>query len=866
MESDSTKTSTTELSDDDIHKDDTVEVVVTNEEDPTISLENCPDTITRPQSLPVIIEDTSEQEEGKFPKLSISSQNMDLWNNDLTLEALPDINNYRLTIQTNTRPSMPELIHGLSSKKHLSTIDIQNGRIPSADSRRGGDLEGGYESYDLQPKKLPKLQKPLGWFSGVYIPSFTNIVGTLLYLRMGYVAGQAGISVGIGIVLFSTFVIAITALSLTGICSNGKIKKGGLYYVVSRALGPQLGGCIGFIFSLANIGMAALYIVGIAEFISDLLREAGYDYVTFNEVWDNRVFSLGICAILMLIAFAGPNIENSFTYFFFSTYFISYVNWVIGTFMPVIEEQSVRGVTGYSMATLKANLYPDYRGGENVVSVFAVFFPGFTGMLASTMYVEQLSDPGADVAKGLFASIGSTAIMYIYAVFAAGATIVRDADGEMLQTLNETSNLWDKPDCASTFSCKYGLMNYHQVAELESAWRPLIIVGMLGMTISSTMTNLDQGPIIFQAACKDALFPYLKKFFAKEYGPNKEPRRAYVFFAILTMALCLIGDLNSLNEIVTNLFMVTYALVNYACFDASFARSPGWRPAFPYYNMWISLAAAIICILVMFVISIVHSIIICVIFAITMAYFHYCSPEVNWGDTNQAHMYRNALTSLQKVTNTEIHVKNYRPQIMLMSGNPASRVPLLDFAHSITKGDSLLLAAHVIPYPANEHFFQKQTQLQQFLEQWFKHNKIKGFYLNVANQSIRSGSQSFLQTAGLGKIRPNVLMIGFKNWTKLHRENIGEIDDYVGILRDAFESNYGAGILRNGEDGFDHSEELSQLQEKDINALKRSGEAEGEEGLEDAELFGTAMHVRKMSQHHHTPSFRSMLIYVNIFG
>lgn len=262
---------------------------------------------------------------------------------------------------------------------------------------------------------------------------------------------------------FSTFVIAITALSLTGICSNGKIKKGGLYYVVSRSLGPQLGGCIGFIFSVANIGMAALYIVGIAEFISDLLHEAGYDYVTFNDVWDNRVFSLAICSVLMLIAFAGPNIESSFTYFFFSTYFLSYVNWVIGTMMPVKDDQSVRGVTGFSTATLQANLFPDYRNGESVVSVFAVFFPGFTGMLASTMYVEQLADPGRDVAKGLFTSIGSTAIMYVFAVFAAGATIVRDADGETFPTLNETTNLWDKPDCAETYTCKYGLSNYHQV-------------------------------------------------------------------------------------------------------------------------------------------------------------------------------------------------------------------------------------------------------------------------------------------------------------------------------------------------------------------------------------------------------------------
>ena len=55
------------------------------------------------------------------------------------------------------------------------------------------DLESGYEAYELKPKKFPKVHKPMGWFSGVYIPTFTNIVGTLLYLRMGYVAGQAGV-------------------------------------------------------------------------------------------------------------------------------------------------------------------------------------------------------------------------------------------------------------------------------------------------------------------------------------------------------------------------------------------------------------------------------------------------------------------------------------------------------------------------------------------------------------------------------------------------------------------------------------------------------------------------------------------------
>lgn len=54
------------------------------------------------------------------------------------------------------------------------------------------------------------------------------------------------------------------------------------------------------------------------------------------------------------------------------------------------------------------------------------------------------------------------------------------------------------------------------------------------------MTNLDQGPQNFQSACKDSIFPYMK-YFAKEYGKSKTPRRAYFLLAFFTMALTLIG-------------------------------------------------------------------------------------------------------------------------------------------------------------------------------------------------------------------------------------------------------------------------------------------------------------------------------------
>lgn len=57
-------------------------------------------------------------------------------------------------------------------------------------------------------------------------------------------------------------------------------------------MGPQIGGVIGIIFSFANVGMAALYIVGIAEFMSDLLSEFKTSLTPFNQQNEIRLFSL----------------------------------------------------------------------------------------------------------------------------------------------------------------------------------------------------------------------------------------------------------------------------------------------------------------------------------------------------------------------------------------------------------------------------------------------------------------------------------------------------------------------------------------------------------------------------------------------
>ncbi|VDM73645.1 unnamed protein product [Strongylus vulgaris] len=117
-------------------------------------------------------------------------------------------------------------------------------------------------------------------------------------------------------------------------------------------------------------------------------------------------------------------------------------------------------------------------------------------------------------------------------------------------------------------------MNYFQIMEMESLWGPLITAGIFAATLSSALASLVSAPKVFQAVCKDRLFPKIG-YFAKAFGKNEEPRRAYVLTFIIAMCIIGIGDLNAIAPIISNFFLASYALINYACFDASFADSPG---------------------------------------------------------------------------------------------------------------------------------------------------------------------------------------------------------------------------------------------------------------------------------------------------
>ena len=120
---------------------------------------------------------------------------------------------------------------------------------------------------------------------------------------------------------------------------------------------------------------------------------------------------------------------------------------------------------------------------------------------------------------------------------------------------------------------------------------------------------------------------------------------------------------------------MAYALINYACFAASFTKSPGnclavpiyaslvftgWRPSFRYYNKWVSLVAGLLCLAIMFIINWWTALITIVLVIMLYSYVSYKKPDINWGSYGQAFHYTQVLRSLRKMEVVDEHVKNYR--------------------------------------------------------------------------------------------------------------------------------------------------------------------------------------------------------------
>eukprot|EP00043_Microstomoeca_roanoka_P001318 m.32135 g.32135 ORF g.32135 m.32135 type:complete len:920 (-) comp10752_c0_seq2:370-3129(-) len=610
-----------------------------------------------------------------------------------------------------------------------------------------GDELGFVGDFANEDGLLPGSQKKgLSTFFGVFVPCVLSIFSVILFLRLGFVLGQAGLIGTLVMLGVAYFVVALTILSISAISTNGIIKGGGAYYMISRSLGPEFGGSIGTIFFFANVCASALYIAGFVESLVDNFGPSSSIDALPSSHWMIFAYSSGVLLFCLIICLVGANAFARASFLIFIVVMTSVVSVFVS--FGVVGERNIDPpasnshvnttlvYTGLSQDTLRdnlnANFTVDYTTGvkQTFQSVFGVLFNGCTGIMAGANMSGDLAQPSRSIPLGTLAASGFTFLVYValFALSAAAAT-------------------------------RALLVNDYDYLEDTSLKSPLVTMGVFAATLSAALSTLIGASRILEALARDQLFgSWMLVFIGK--GNSSNPIRAVFASWFLVQLVLFVGQINIIAPIVSMLFLLCYGVVNLACFVQRVQASPNFRPTFKYFSWHTGLLGAISCVAVMFFVQPMYAAASFLLMMLLFIFISYRAIPSNWGEVSQALIYHQVRKYLLRLKDNTISVKYWRPQLLLLVTNPRHHYNVISFMNDLKKGGLLVLGqVHVDTF--SREAIQDVRAIKSAWLTLASTAKWKAFVDVVLGRSVREGVRSLLSTCGLGGMRPNIVVLNF---------------------------------------------------------------------------------------------------------
>ncbi|KAI4898138.1 hypothetical protein NFI96_015401 [Prochilodus magdalenae] len=195
-----------------------------------------------------------------------------------------------------------------------------------------------------EAKKKTVKSPQMGTFIGVYLPCLQNILGVILFLRMTWIVGTAGILEAFIIVAMCCSCTMLTAISMSAIATNGVVPAGGSYYMISRSLGPEFGGAVGLCFYLGTTFAGAMYILGTIEILltyivpSAAIFKADSDTSEAAAMLNNmRVYGTCCLTLMALVVFVGVKYVNKLALVFLACVVLSILAIYAGVIKTIFE-------------------------------------------------------------------------------------------------------------------------------------------------------------------------------------------------------------------------------------------------------------------------------------------------------------------------------------------------------------------------------------------------------------------------------------------------------------------------------------------------------------------------------------------------
>ncbi len=600
----------------------------------------------------------------------------------------------------------------------------------------------------------------LGTFTGVFTPSILTILGIILFLRLGYVVGTAGLGRSLLIIALANTISILTSISLSAVATNMKVRGGGDYYLISRTLGKEFGGSIGLVLFLAQSVSIAFYAIGFAEATASFFPDIHHLTV--------QLIAAGAVAFLFIFAWQGSDWAARFQFI------------VMALLVAALVSVFVGGIQKWDSALLSAN-WGRPESGVPFWILFAIFFPAVTGFTQGVSMSGDLKNPGKSIPLGTFLAVGLSIVVYFFVALLFAATMP-----------NAT--------LAADFTAMRKL----------AAVGFLIDAGVIAATLSSAMASFMGAPRILQSLAADRIFTVLTPFAALSATGN--PRRGVLLSAGIAFVTIALGQLNLVAGIVSMFFLISYGLLNYATYYEAQANSPSFRPRFTWFSPTLSLLGAVICLLAMLAIDLRNGLVAIALLLAIHQYIKRTGGPSRWADSTRSHHLQQVRRHLLAAGEDPDHPRDWRPQLLIFTQDAEDCTPILSFASWIEGGSGFIEAVQIIE--GEGAVARKNRELaQKNLARTIAHGGYPIFPLAVHGSDVTQAMGTIIQSSGIGPLRPNTVVV---NWMDQSTNGLSGMDAYyyVNNLRLIFRQKKNLIIFRNNPMAWDRLQDTAVKQRR----------------------------------------------------
>ena len=648
----------------------------------------------------------------------------------------------------------------------------------------------------------------------VFFTAISTILGAIMFLRFGFAVGMVGLAGTIGIILIGHAVTIPTAMAIAEIATNQKVEGGGEYYIISRSFGLVIGSTIGMALFLSQAISVAFYIMAFTEAFKpliDWLRET-YVLVPWLDTLLGYPQTIGIPALLLLtllILTKGADLGVKVLYTVVATLALALIAFFLGT-TDYARENSVDFFNSYSAdvevtAQVLDGLVEEassgtgidtvfYPGGQvtkeaapdvpaprdpaplipalSFFTVFAIIFPAFTGMTAGVGLSGDLRDPGSSIPKGTLAATIGGMIVYVFMAW-------KLASSAPPEVLADTSRL----------------------VMADIAWQGwwLIPLGLAAATISSALGSILVAPRTLQAIAADNIFPAtgINQFLARGKGERDEPYNASLITVVLAAFFILLGALDSVAEIISMFFMVTYGSLCLISFLNHFAADPSYRPTFRS-KWYVSLFGSIACFGLMFFMNSSYAAAAVVLIGVLYVYITYSNPDkrslavIFQGVIFQVS--RRIQIFLQKADKEE--KTSWRPSVIAVSDATFTRLGAFDLLRWLSQKYGFGTYLHYINGYLSKETGAAAASTKERIIRMAESTESRIYVDTIVSPSYTSAIAQIIQFPGIAGTENNLLLLEYSKQTG---EGLDDIIDNFKLIKSV---DFNIGVLGLSERGF----------------------------------------------------------------